>query len=101
MTRNDPGGAPTRLSVPPKFAAPRQLTGAEVGTLRVIADVLIPAAGDNPPATTEPDLDAWLRRAAMPAPMPSTRSPRSSPSLTGPHRTSPTRPSESCTPTSL
>jgi hypothetical protein len=63
MTRNDSGGAPARLSVPPKFAAPRQLTAAEVGTLRVIADVLVPASGDNPPATAEPDLDAWLRRA--------------------------------------
>jgi hypothetical protein len=63
MTRNDPGGAPARLSVPQKFAAPRQLTAAEVSTLRVIADVLIPASGDNPAATAEPDLDSWLRRA--------------------------------------
>jgi hypothetical protein len=63
MTSNDPGGAPARLSVPPKFAAPRQLTSAEVSTLRVIADVLIPASGGNPPATAEPDLNACLRRA--------------------------------------
>ena len=34
-----------------------------MGTLRVIADVLIPASGDNPPASAEPDLDTWLRRA--------------------------------------
>ena len=54
---------PPRLSVPPKFAAPRQLTDAEVGTLRAIADVLIPAAGDNPAATAEPDFDTWLARA--------------------------------------
>ena len=50
-----------RLSVPPKFAAPRPLTGAEMGTLRAIADVLIPASGDNPAATSEPDFDTWLR----------------------------------------
>ncbi len=61
MTSNTP--APTRLSVPPKFAAPRPLTDAEVGTLRAIADVLIPASGDNPAATAEPDFDACLRRA--------------------------------------
>lgn len=61
MTGNASDGAPTRLSVPPKFAAPRPLTSSEVSTLRAIADVLIPAAGDNPAATQEPDLDAGLR----------------------------------------
>jgi len=63
MTTNTPGGSPLRLSVPPKFAAPRQLTRAEVGTLLAIAYVLIPAAGDNPAATAEPDFEAWLARA--------------------------------------
>ena len=63
MTASIPAGPP-RLSVPPKFAAPRQLTDAEVGTLRAIADVLIPAFGDNPAATSEPDFDQWLARAA-------------------------------------
>ena len=63
MTTSTPGGPPSRLSVPPKFAAPRQLTSAEVSALRAIADVLIPASGDNPAATSEPDFDAWLVRA--------------------------------------
>jgi hypothetical protein len=57
------GGAETRLSVPRKFVAPRQLTSAEVSTLRAIADVLIPASDDSPAATSEPDFDAWLGRA--------------------------------------
>jgi len=56
--------ASARLSVPPKFKAPRPLTPAEVSTLRAIADVLIPPSGDNPAATSEPDFDAWLRCAA-------------------------------------
>ena len=64
MTASIPAGPPPRLSVPPKFVAPRQLTDAELGTLRAIADVLIPAAGDNPAATSEPDFDQWLARAA-------------------------------------
>jgi hypothetical protein len=63
MTSTAAGGAPARLSVPVKFAAPRPLTAAEIRTLRAIADVLIPAAGDNPAATAEPDYDAWLIRA--------------------------------------
>ena len=63
MTTRTPGGAPLRLSVPPKFAAPRPLTGSEVGTLRAIADILIPASGNNPAASSEPDFDAWLGRA--------------------------------------
>ena len=63
MTSNAPAAGPARLSVPPKFAAPRPLTDAEVSTLRAIADVLIPASGDNPAATAEPDLDPCLRRA--------------------------------------
>ncbi len=63
MTGKAPDGAPARLSVPPKFAAPRPLTSSEVSTLRAIADVLIPASGDHRAATQEPDLDACLRRA--------------------------------------
>jgi hypothetical protein len=63
MTASNPAGPPLRLSVPAKFAAPRPLTGAEASTLRAIADVLIPASGDNPAATAEPDFDAWLARA--------------------------------------
>ena len=62
MTTSTSAG-PRRLSVPPKFAAPRPLTGAELGTLRAIAGVLIPASGGNPSAASEPDLDAWLGRA--------------------------------------
>lgn len=63
MTSNTPATAPTRLSVPPRFAAPRPLTEAEMSTLRAIANVLIAAEGDNPAATAEPDFDACLRRA--------------------------------------
>jgi hypothetical protein len=63
MTTSTPGGPASRLSVPPKFAAPRPLTRAEVATLRAIADVLIPAAGGNPAATSEPDFNTWLGRA--------------------------------------
>jgi hypothetical protein len=58
-----PSGSTARLSVPPKFVAPRPLTAAEVTTLRAIADVLIPAAGDDPAATAEADFDRWLARA--------------------------------------
>jgi hypothetical protein len=58
-----PAGNAVRLSVPPKFVAPRPLTAAEVATLRAIADVLIPAAGDDPAATAEPEFDRWLARA--------------------------------------
>jgi len=57
-------GAPLRLSVPPRFTAPRPLTDTEIRTLRAIADVLIPASADNPAATSEPGFDGWLRRAA-------------------------------------
>jgi hypothetical protein len=63
MTTTTPSGLPPRLSVPPKFAAPQQLTAAEISTLRAIADVLIPASGDDPAATAEPDFDSWLIRA--------------------------------------
>jgi len=58
-----PGTAPARLSVPPRFAAPRPLTGHELTTLRAISDVLIPASGSNPAATSEPEFDACLSRA--------------------------------------
>jgi hypothetical protein len=63
MTGTPAVGPSARLSVPPKFAAPRKLTSAEVSTLRAIADVLIPASGDKPAAADEPDFDAWLERA--------------------------------------
>jgi hypothetical protein len=63
MTSDSPAAAPVRLSVPPKFAAPRPLTDAEAGTLRAIADVLIPASGEAPAATDEPEFDTCLRRA--------------------------------------
>jgi len=63
MTSNTPATAPARLSVPPRFTAPRPLTDAETRALRAIADVLIPASGDNPAATAEPDFDTCLRRA--------------------------------------
>jgi hypothetical protein len=54
---------PGRLSVPPKFVAPRPLTAAEVATLRAIADVLIPASGEDPAATAELEFDRWLATA--------------------------------------
>jgi hypothetical protein len=63
MTSGNPGVRPSRLSVPPKFAAPRQLTQAEISTLRAIADVLIPASDDNSRATAEPDFEPCLGRA--------------------------------------
>jgi hypothetical protein len=63
MSTHTPAAAPLRLSVPPKFVAPRQLTAAEMGTMRSIADVLIPACGSNPAATAEPEFDRWLARA--------------------------------------
>lgn len=63
MTASNPEGPARRLSVPAKYTAPRPLTGSEVRTLRAIADVLIPAAGDDPAATAEPDFDQWLARA--------------------------------------
>ena len=63
MTAGSQNGSPTRLSVPPKFVAPRPLTSTEVHTLRSIADLLIPAAGDNPAATAEVGFDACLARA--------------------------------------
>lgn len=63
MSSSNPAGPPLRLSVPAKFAAPRPLTSAEVGTLRAIADVLIPASGDNPAATADPGFDECVGRA--------------------------------------
>ncbi|MBJ8344326.1 hypothetical protein [Antrihabitans sp. YC2-6] len=52
-----------RLSVPEPFRIPRPLTAAEVDTLHAIADVLVPAAGDDPAATSDPDFDAALKTA--------------------------------------
>ena len=45
MTASIPAGPPPRLSVPPKFVAPRQLTDAELGTLRAIAQEAAPNQG--------------------------------------------------------
>jgi hypothetical protein len=53
-------GPPQRLSVPATFVAPRPLTGAELSILRSIADVLIPATGESPAATAEPEYDRFL-----------------------------------------
>lgn len=53
-----------RLSVPPAFATPRPLTDDEMQTLHAVADVLVPAAGENPAATEETGFDSALRRAA-------------------------------------
>jgi hypothetical protein len=44
-----------KLSVPVTVQAPRALTHAEVETLRLVADTLIPARGDAPPASAEPE----------------------------------------------
>ena len=63
MTTSTPAGPAPRLSVPPKFAAPRPLSTAEVAALRAVANVLIPAADGHPAATAEPDFDQWLARA--------------------------------------
>ena len=42
------------LSVPPRRRIPRPLTETEGGTLRRIADTLVPARGDIPAAGAEP-----------------------------------------------
>ncbi|HEX4357980.1 MAG TPA: hypothetical protein VH141_10680 [Pseudonocardia sp.] len=52
------------LSVPAPFAVPRPLTDDELTTLRAVADVLIPRAGEEPAATEEPGFDEQLRVAA-------------------------------------
>jgi hypothetical protein len=46
------GGNP--LSVPPRGRIPRPLTETEAGTLRRVADTLVPARGDIPAAGAEP-----------------------------------------------
>jgi hypothetical protein len=58
------GRAEQSLSVPAAFAVPRPLTDDEITTLRAVADVLIPPAGDDPGATDEPGFDEQLRVAA-------------------------------------
>ncbi|RRR86073.1 hypothetical protein [Streptomyces sp. RP5T] len=63
MSTTTPSQQPLRLSVPPKFRAPRPVTDAELATLRAVADVLIPATDKNPAATQAPDFDSWLHRA--------------------------------------
>jgi hypothetical protein len=42
------------LSVPPRGRIPRPLTETEGGTLRRVADALVPARGDIPAASAEP-----------------------------------------------
>jgi hypothetical protein len=42
------------LSVPPRGRIPRPLTETEGGTLRRVADTLVPALGDVPAASAEP-----------------------------------------------
>jgi hypothetical protein len=48
------------LSVPPRRRIPRALTETEGGTLRRVADALVPARGDMPAAGAEPDFADWL-----------------------------------------
>jgi hypothetical protein len=61
---NEHPTAEGELSVPPAFTTPRPLTDEEIATLRAVADVLIPPAGDSPGATAEPGFDDQLRMAA-------------------------------------
>ena len=49
----------TRLSSRP----PRPLTGAELGTLRVVADALIPATGGNPSGSSVADFESGVHTA--------------------------------------
>jgi hypothetical protein len=58
------GASERELSVPAAFRTPRALTDDEITALRAVADVLIPAAGDNPSATAEPGFTEQLRVAA-------------------------------------
>ena len=48
------------LSLPPPFALPRPPAPGEVQALKAIADVLIPASGDDPAATAEPGFEEAL-----------------------------------------
>lgn len=63
MTTSTSSQQPRRLSVPPKFRAPRPVSDTELATLRAVADVLIPATGTHPAATEAPEYDSWLHRA--------------------------------------
>lgn len=49
-----------RLSVPPPMRLSRPLTETELRVLQAVADVLIPAASDNPAATSESGYEAAL-----------------------------------------
>ena len=54
---------PQRLSVPRRVTTPpKDLSPAQRATLHRVADQLVPAAGDNPPATQAPGFDQWLDR---------------------------------------
>ena len=99
MTASIPAGPP-RLSVPPKFAAPRQLTSAEVGTLRAIADVLIPAAATTRLRPQNQTSTSGWRAPPTPAPTLSTTSPPSWHNSTVLRQTRSTRHCGPCTPTS-
>ena len=48
------------VSVPPRGHIPRPLTETEAGTLRRVADTLIPAHGGTPAASAEPGFDDSL-----------------------------------------
>ncbi|MGV9847404.1 hypothetical protein ACWDWU_01175 [Streptomyces sp. NPDC003442] len=63
MSSTTPSDQPSRLSVPSKCHAPRPITARELATLRAVADILVPATGQDAAATDAPDFDSWLRRA--------------------------------------
>jgi hypothetical protein len=58
-----PEAGPMQLSVPRRLtAAAVAPSAAQRATLRQVADLLIPASGENPVATDAPDYDQWLDR---------------------------------------
>lgn len=50
-----------KLSEPAAFTAPRAVSDTELRMLLAVANVLIPAAGDDPAATSEPGYEDALR----------------------------------------
>ena len=48
------------LSVPAAFVLPRSLRSEELLTLRAVADILVPACGESPCATSEHGFDSAL-----------------------------------------